>query len=54
MIFNYSIEVLNNIFMVQILNEIDFLFYRFDLFLTDGHFLHGYYDTVIKINSLID
>ncbi len=54
MILNHCIEILYNIFMVEVLNEADFFSNRFDLLLTDGHFFHGHNYTIIEIDSLID
>lgn len=54
MILYDCVEVFNDIFMIQIFDEIDFLLNRFDLFLADGHFLHGHDDAIIQINSFVD
>lgn len=54
MVLDDGIEVLNNIFMIQILDEIDLLLYGLDFFLTDLHLLHGYKHTIVEIYSLMD
>lgn len=54
MILNDSIEIFNNIFVIQIFNEVDFLLNGLDLLFTDGHFLHGNKHAIVKVNSLVD
>jgi hypothetical protein len=53
MVFDDSIKVLDNILMVEILDEVDFLLDGLDLLLADGHLFHGHEHSVVEIDALM-
>ena len=54
MILDDCIEILDDVLMMEILDEVDFLFDRLDFLFADRHLLHGHKHTIIEINTFID
>jgi hypothetical protein len=53
MILDDSIFIFYDIFMVETLEYVDLLFDGPDVFLADGHFLHGDKNAIIEIDALV-
>lgn len=53
MIFEDGVEILDNIFVVEVFNEVDFFLDGLDFLLADGHFLHGDEHAVVEVDSLV-
>lgn len=54
MILNDCIEVLDDIFMVEVLDEVDLFLDRLHLLLADGHLLHRHDAARGQIDALVD
>lgn len=54
MVFDDSIKILDDVFMVEVLYEIYFLFNRLDFLLANRHFFHGHEHAIIEIDAFIN